>query len=107
MFLLRDCLRWQVMIMHYTGSLLDGTGFDSSRAPGRSPFEFTLGVGQVIRGWDVGVSTMTQGERAILECSPEYAYRESGAGGSIPPNATLRFDVELLGWKEKRCVVYT
>ena len=84
------------MIMHYTGTLEDGTVFDSSVRRG-TPFEFCLGARQVILGWEKGVATMTKGEKAILKCAPEYAYGSSGAGGVIPPNATLLFEVELIG----------
>ena len=73
--------------------------FDSSRTRG-SPLKFALGSGQVIKGWDLGVATMRVGERAILKIAPEYAYGSSGAGGVIPGNATLLFDVELLGVSE-------
>mmetsp|Transcript_39472 Transcript_39472/g.72815 ORF Transcript_39472/g.72815 Transcript_39472/m.72815 type:complete len:492 (-) Transcript_39472:88-1563(-) len=85
---------------HYTGTLLDGTKFDSSVDRG-TPFKFTIGEGQVIKGWDEGFASMKVGEKAILRCKPEYAYGARGQGNDIPPNATLNFDVELLGFEEK------
>lgn len=85
--------------VHYTGTLDDGTVFDSSRERD-SPFVFKLGEGQVIRGWDDGVKTMKKGERATLRCAPEYAYGEAGSPPKIPANATLNFDVELISWTE-------
>mmetsp|Transcript_25458 Transcript_25458/g.44290 ORF Transcript_25458/g.44290 Transcript_25458/m.44290 type:complete len:473 (+) Transcript_25458:3604-5022(+) len=86
--------------VHYTGTLLDGTKFDSSldRA---EPFKFTLGEGQVIKGWDEGVATMRQGEKAILTCQSQYAYGDKGFPPTIPPNSTLKFEVELLSFKAK------
>ena len=84
--------------VHYTGKLTNGTKFDSSLDRG-SPFTFTLGQGQVIRGWDEGVAQMSIGEKAVLTCSPDYAYGSRGYPGVIPPNATLVFEVELLGFK--------
>jgi rhodanese-related sulfurtransferase len=81
--------------VHYTGKLEDGTVFDSS-IPRGQPFTFTLGAGQVIKGWDLGVEGMTVGEKRNLVIPPHLGYGVRGAGASIPPNATLIFDVELL-----------
>ncbi|CDO75626.1 hypothetical protein BN946_scf184840.g9 [Trametes cinnabarina] len=81
--------------IHYVGTLLDGKKFDSSRDRGQ-PFETEIGVGKVIKGWDEGVPQLSLGEKAILTATPDYAYGARGFPPVIPPNSTLRFEVELL-----------
>lgn len=92
----------QTCVMHYTGWLYEdgkkGTKFDSSVDRGE-PFEFAIGTGQVIGGWDEGVATMKVGGKRTLIIPPQLGYGAAGAGGAIPPNATLIFDVELLDVK--------
>ncbi|WWD15800.1 FK506-binding protein 1 [Kwoniella shandongensis] len=81
--------------IHYVGTLLDGSKFDSSRDRG-SPFTCRIGQGQVIKGWDEGVPQLSIGQKANLICSPDYAYGARGFPPVIPPNSTLKFEVELL-----------
>lgn len=86
------------VFVHYVGTLLDGTQFDSSRDRGEK-FSFELGKGQVIKAWDLGVATMKVGELCQLICKPEYAYGSAGSPPKIPPNATLVFQVELFDFR--------
>jgi len=89
----------ETVVVHYTGTLENGKKFDSSRDRGR-PFETRIGVGEVIRGWDEGFTQLSIGQKAKLTISPDYGYGARGAGGVIPPNATLIFEVELLNIKK-------
>jgi peptidyl-prolyl cis-trans isomerase A (cyclophilin A) len=84
--------------VHYTGKFPDGKVFDSSVSRGE-PISFPLGQGRVIKGWDEGIALMKVGGKAQLIIPPELGYEERGAGGAIPPNATLVFDVELVDVK--------
>ncbi|MCI0520816.1 MAG: FKBP-type peptidyl-prolyl cis-trans isomerase [Chloroflexi bacterium] len=90
-----EAVKGNTVLVHYTGWLTDGTKFDSSLDRGQ-PFQFTLGAGRVIQGWDIGVAGMKVGGKRKLTIPPDLGYGASGAGGVIPPDATLIFEVELL-----------
>jgi len=91
-----EALDHNKVVVNYTGTLEDGSIFDSSLKPGREPFTFTLGVGSVIKGWDLGVKGMKVGGKRKLTIPPDLGYGDRGAGNVIPPNTTLYFEVELL-----------
>ena len=96
-----------MLTMHYTGTLTeDGSQFDSSISRGK-PFQFVIGIGQVIRGWDEGVMKMSLGEKAMLKITSDYGYGARGAPGAIPPNADLTFEVELLAIGQQNALGYT
>tara|TARA_B100000427_G_C15502792_1_gene592725 strand:- start:823 stop:1161 length:339 start_codon:yes stop_codon:yes gene_type:complete len=84
------------VVVNYTGKLEDGSIFDSSLKQGREPFTFTLGVGSVIKGWDIGVKGMKVGGKRRLTIPPELGYGDKGAGSVIPAGATLIFEIDLL-----------
>ena len=88
----------QNVSVHYKGSLLDGTVFDSSYNR-NAPIDFALGVGQVIKGWDEGIALLSKGSKAIFIIPSDLGYGSAGAGGVIPPDATLKFEVELVDFK--------
>lgn len=81
--------------LHYTGTLTDGTKFDSS-LDRNEPFEFELGKGVVVKAFDLGIASMKKGEKSILTCASEYAYGATGSPPNIPPNATLLFEVTAI-----------
>jgi len=88
--------KFDILTVNYTGKLENGIVFDSSKNPGRDPFTVTIGIGQVIKGWDEGIVGMKIGGTRTLTIPPEMGYGARGAGDVIPPNATLIFEVELL-----------
>jgi|TARA_Y100000310_G_scaffold90097_1_gene87344 FKBP-type peptidyl-prolyl cis-trans isomerase len=91
-----EAVRHSIVTVNYTGWLKDGTKFDSSLNPGREPFRFTVGAGQVIKGWDEGIPGMKVGGRRKLTIPPNMGYGNQDMG-IIPPNSTLVFEVDLLG----------
>ncbi len=93
-----EAVTGKLITVNYTGTLTDGTKFDSSLNPGRTPFEFTLGAGEVIQGWDKGFAGMKVGGKRKLTIPSSMGYGDMGSG-PIPPKATLIFEVELLGVK--------
>ena len=95
----KEAIAGKVVSVHYTGTLVDGTKFDSSVDRG-TPFQFTLGAGQVIKGWDQGVLGMKVGGKRTLIIPSDLAYGPAGRPGTIPPSATLIFDIELLDIKD-------
>jgi len=98
------------LTMHYTGTLANGKNkgkeFDSSVSRGK-PFQFVIGIGQVIQGWDDGVVQMSLGEKAWLHITSDYGYGAEGAPGAIPPNADLKFEVELLAIGDQKAPGFT
>jgi FKBP-type peptidyl-prolyl cis-trans isomerase len=95
----KEATAGKLAVVHYTGTLTDGTKFDSSVDRG-TPFQFVLGAGNVIQGWDQGVLGMKVGGKRKLTIPPELGYGAGGVPGTIPPNSTLVFEVELLDVKE-------
>jgi len=89
----------QTVVVHYVGTLDDGTQFDSSYDR-KEPFEFTIGAGEVIKGWDLGIATMSVGGERDLIIPASLGYGSEGAGGAIPPNSTLHFNVKLIKIKD-------
>ncbi|MEE8336261.1 MAG: FKBP-type peptidyl-prolyl cis-trans isomerase [Candidatus Neomarinimicrobiota bacterium] len=90
-----EAVNQSILTVDYTGKLIDGSVFDSSKNPGRTPFRFTLGAGQVIKGWDEGMLGMKVGGKRILTIPPHLGYGSRDMG-VIPPNSTLIFEVDLL-----------